>query len=551
MNRLPTYLVFFGYLCAQVFVLLSVTGCGGAYPGEDASGLTSAENLAPPSNLHWVDFGSHVRLVFDRSQDDTASDSPVDHYLVCVNSTSCAATTSNHLDFPAGDPVAVGDEAVTVHAVGADDEHVGPASESSLFGTNFTVIYGETLLGSEAYGKIGAPLSTNSAPSKVYAPVYGSFSELGSSTGSNKTSKAWGAWQHKSGAHKTYGGLNASNDNYAWDLNLNLKFNIGSDGANLDKKADFMPVGYGTVTTWAGKNPGTDYNKSILIDHGGWFSGYLHAYKVYVKKGDYVTPRTRIGRIGNSGNTNNYHLHFAVYNGENKYNGLKSVDVSFITHSIKVSFTSVGTLAVGAVKKLKATAKPKHATGVSASSVDLNSSAVYDGTLWASSNKGVVSVNGNGVLTAKAKGSAVITLYYSGTKSTYTVTVGTTASSSSSSGNQWDWAKCKKQICAEGYGDCDSDSQCAGSLICGKDNAQQFNPAFPSNGDICVKKPSSSSSSSSSAKWDWSLCKKQKCTAGMGDCDKGQCAPGYKCKYNVAKNYNPQWPSAGDICVKK
>ena len=37
-----------------------------------------------------------------------------------------------------------------------------------------------------------------------------------------------------------------------------------------------------------------------------------------------------------------------------------------------------------------------------------------------------------------------------------------------------------------GEGDCDSDSDCAGDLVCGTDNCQDFDSAFSSTHDCCT-----------------------------------------------------------------
>ena len=41
--------------------------------------------------------------------------------------------------------------------------------------------------------------------------------------------------------------------------------------------------------------------------------------------------------------------------------------------------------------------------------------------------------------------------------------------------------------CKLGGGDCDKDDDCEGSLVCGIDNCQDFNPAAGSNYDCCIE----------------------------------------------------------------
>ena len=40
--------------------------------------------------------------------------------------------------------------------------------------------------------------------------------------------------------------------------------------------------------------------------------------------------------------------------------------------------------------------------------------------------------------------------------------------------------------CSMGEGDCDSDSECYGNLICGTDNCQNFDSAYSSTHDCCT-----------------------------------------------------------------
>jgi len=50
-----------------------------------------------------------------------------------------------------------------------------------------------------------------------------------------------------------------------------------------------------------------------------------------------------------------------------------------------------------------------------------------------------------------------------------------------------DWKFCKSQVCNEGQGDCDSDDECAGSLVCGEDNCRKYNPLAEKTADCCTK----------------------------------------------------------------
>ena len=44
---------------------------------------------------------------------------------------------------------------------------------------------------------------------------------------------------------------------------------------------------------------------------------------------------------------------------------------------------------------------------------------------------------------------------------------------------------CNKVLCSEGQGDCDSDVQCKGDLVCGNNNCE--GPEFSPGSDCCCK----------------------------------------------------------------
>ncbi len=58
---------------------------------------------------------------------------------------------------------------------------------------------------------------------------------------------------------------------------------------------------------------GPGYGNYVIIDHGGnTFSVYGHCSSVYVGVGDYVTQGQTIARVGTSGTSTGYHLHFEI-----------------------------------------------------------------------------------------------------------------------------------------------------------------------------------------------------------------------------------------------
>lgn len=74
----------------------------------------------------------------------------------------------------------------------------------------------------------------------------------------------------------------------------------------------------GVVASLAGTVSKTGYSKSegnfIYIDHGnGLVTKYLHAYKIYVKEGQYVQRGEEIMEAGTTGYSSGPHLHFGVW----------------------------------------------------------------------------------------------------------------------------------------------------------------------------------------------------------------------------------------------
>ena len=55
------------------------------------------------------------------------------------------------------------------------------------------------------------------------------------------------------------------------------------------------------------------YGKYLIIDHGGGYvTLYAHCNEVLVKKGDVVTKGQQIAKVGTTGNSTGYHLHFEI-----------------------------------------------------------------------------------------------------------------------------------------------------------------------------------------------------------------------------------------------
>lgn len=390
---------------------LVLPGCGGPEPsaGEPAAidvPLLPAEagtaELAPPTRLHWMRAGASVRLVFSRSEDDTADERRVARYVVCTPA-ACRSTELNYLDLAPEEA-----RAAVAYAADASGALGGPSdlARASVDG----------VLDLDGVGAAASALVASS----VTAPMPGPFVVLGPSAASNKTTGAWSFWQHKSGFHKPSGGIDGSDDTFAWDINLN----VSGAGSDMDAGMLFYAVATGTVTKWSGTIlPGVGATKPILVDHGGYWSGYLHASVVYAKEGDQVSPFTALGKIGGSTGYPN-HLHLATYSGENKTGKLKSYDAALTQGSMDILLGSPSSIGVGASLLLPATGCRIAVLGLCVwGATNLNDAAVFKNTWWKSSKPAVVKVDGYGKITGVAKGTADISVLYSGKWGTKTITV--------------------------------------------------------------------------------------------------------------------------------
>lgn len=76
--------------------------------------------------------------------------------------------------------------------------------------------------------------------------------------------------------------------------------------------------------TWANRSSTTcknsrGFGNRVMLMHFTsdqvWYSGYHHLGEVDVKKGDLVLPGQRVGTVGSTGVSFNYHLHFEIVDG--------------------------------------------------------------------------------------------------------------------------------------------------------------------------------------------------------------------------------------------
>ena len=70
---------------------------------------------------------------------------------------------------------------------------------------------------------------------------------------------------------------------------------------------------------WKGR-----FGRFVEIDHGnGVVTRYGHLRRIYVKRGQEITYRTKIGQMGNSGRSTGTHLHYEIHVNKRSVDPLK------------------------------------------------------------------------------------------------------------------------------------------------------------------------------------------------------------------------------------
>lgn len=95
--------------------------------------------------------------------------------------------------------------------------------------------------------------------------------------------------------------------------------------AHSDGKIIFFQDGYNNMQ---GSTGNASYGNCVKIDHGnGYYTLYAHMQKgLSVRNGDYVKKGQVLGYMGNSGNAYGGHLHFEVWQGNNRIDPTNYLD---------------------------------------------------------------------------------------------------------------------------------------------------------------------------------------------------------------------------------
>ena len=95
--------------------------------------------------------------------------------------------------------------------------------------------------------------------------------------------------------------------------------------AHSGGKIIFFQDGYNNMP---GSTGNASYGNCVKIDHGnGYYTLYAHMQKgLSVRNGEYVKKGQVLGYMGNSGNANGSHLHFEVWEGNNRIDPTNYLD---------------------------------------------------------------------------------------------------------------------------------------------------------------------------------------------------------------------------------
>ncbi len=145
----------------------------------------------------------------------------------------------------------------------------------------------------------------------------GSSDSGGSSPGGSGSSNPYLLWPLPGFHHITsyFGPRDLAGFTYHWGIDISGSGVYGHD---------IVAAESGTVLL---AQTDKSWGKYILIDHGnGMLTRYAHCSRLLVSQGDRVTRGETIAKVGDTGNVTGPHLHFEVYEGDQRYDPLNYLD---------------------------------------------------------------------------------------------------------------------------------------------------------------------------------------------------------------------------------
>ena len=118
---------------------------------------------------------------------------------------------------------------------------------------------------------------------------------------------------------------------------------------------------------------------------------------------------------------------------------------------------------------------------------------------------------------------------------------------------------CCNGQCNLGEGDCDSDSDCVGDLVCGSNNCPRSGFEWDSGDDCCIKKGGMETEvlrilylNCYVVCYGGDSCCNGQCGLGEGDCDRdSDCKGDLVCGSDNCPRTGLQWDSGDDCCMEK
>ena len=126
---------------------------------------------------------------------------------------------------------------------------------------------------------------------------------------------------------RSSGGLLFGGNDFLWPVKGEISSGFGLRNGRPHEGIDIRaPRGRkvraalkGKVTFSGWKN---GYGRTVIIEHNGYSTLYAHLDRIHVKAAQFVERGSVVGRVGRSGRSTGYHLHFEIRKGTRALNPL-------------------------------------------------------------------------------------------------------------------------------------------------------------------------------------------------------------------------------------